>query len=125
MTHSFSSFIFVSLVSLSNRDDTNLNCPKIYIFRISYFFKKARFLPVFWKVLQIFSFFLAIFLCLIYNDRAHITCLYGGCRQVVKAPDCGSGIHGFDPHHPPHLQKTLFGVFFILLKTTYLLLFLS
>ena len=29
----------------------------------------------------------------------------GGCRQVVKASDCGSDIRGFDPHHPPHIYK--------------------
>ena len=29
----------------------------------------------------------------------------GGCRQVVKASDCGSDIRGFDPHHPPHLKE--------------------
>ncbi len=26
----------------------------------------------------------------------------GGCGEVVNAPDCGSGIRGFDSHHPPH-----------------------
>lgn len=43
------------------------------------------------------------------NPSAH----YGGCRQVVKTPDCGSGMHGFESHHPPHLKKTLLRVFFI------------
>lgn len=27
---------------------------------------------------------------------------YGGCRQVVKTSVCGTDIHGFEPHHPPH-----------------------
>ena len=29
---------------------------------------------------------------------------YGGCRQVVKPPGCGSGIRGFESHHPPHIE---------------------
>ena|GEM_PF-4245502 len=28
---------------------------------------------------------------------------YGGCGEVVNAPDCGSGIRGFDSHQSPHL----------------------
>ena len=27
---------------------------------------------------------------------------FGGCRQVVKAADCGSAIREFESHHPPH-----------------------
>ncbi len=27
----------------------------------------------------------------------------GDCGEVVNAPDCGSGIRGFDPHQSPHL----------------------
>ena len=26
---------------------------------------------------------------------------YGDCGEVVNAPDCGSGIRGFDPHQSP------------------------
>lgn len=26
----------------------------------------------------------------------------GGCRQAVKTSDCGSDMHGFESHHPPH-----------------------
>ena len=26
----------------------------------------------------------------------------GGCGEVVNAPDCGSGIRGFDSHQSPH-----------------------
>jgi hypothetical protein len=43
--------------------------------------------------------------CLRYNDA---TC--GGCRQVVKAPDCGSGIRGFESHHPPQLYYFIRGM---------------
>ena len=28
----------------------------------------------------------------------------GGCSSVGRAPDCGSGCRGFEPHHPPHLK---------------------
>ena len=28
----------------------------------------------------------------------------GGCGEVVNAPDCGSGIRGFDSHQSPHLE---------------------
>ena len=28
--------------------------------------------------------------------------VYGGCGEVVNAPDCGSGIRGFDSHQSPH-----------------------
>ncbi len=31
----------------------------------------------------------------------------GGCGEVVNAPDCGSGIRGFDSHHPPFLFLSL------------------
>jgi hypothetical protein len=34
---------------------------------------------------------------------------HGGCRQAVKAPDCGSGIRGFESHHPPHFGLNLKG----------------
>ena len=27
----------------------------------------------------------------------------GDCGEVVNAPDCGSGIRGFDSHQSPHL----------------------
>ena len=27
---------------------------------------------------------------------------YGGVGEVVNTPDCGSGMHGFDSHTPPH-----------------------
>ena len=30
-----------------------------------------------------------------------ITFYYGDCGEVVNAPDCGSGIRGFDPHQSP------------------------
>ncbi|CAO1612433.1 protein of unknown function [Brochothrix thermosphacta] len=30
---------------------------------------------------------------------------YGGCGEVVNTPDCGSGMRGFDPHHPPFLYR--------------------
>lgn len=33
--------------------------------------------------------------------------IYGGCRQGVKASDCGSDIRGFESHHPPHILKRL------------------
>ena len=26
----------------------------------------------------------------------------GGCRQAVKASDCGSDMRGFESHLPPH-----------------------
>ena len=32
----------------------------------------------------------------------------GGCRQAVKASDCGSDIRGFDSHHPPHKKADNF-----------------
>ena len=32
----------------------------------------------------------------------------GGCRQAVKASDCGSDIRGFDSHHPPHKKPSDF-----------------
>ncbi|VXB07064.1 conserved hypothetical protein [Bacillus altitudinis] len=28
--------------------------------------------------------------------------IYGGCGEVVNAPDCGSGTRGFDSHQSPH-----------------------
>lgn len=28
-----------------------------------------------------------------------------GIAQLVRAPDCGSGGRGFEPHYFPHLQK--------------------
>jgi hypothetical protein len=34
---------------------------------------------------------------------------YGDCGEVVNAPDCGSGIRGFDSHQSPHF-KLLAGV---------------
>ena len=27
---------------------------------------------------------------------------HGGIGEVVNTPDCGSGMHGFDPHISPH-----------------------
>ena len=39
--------------------------------------------------------------------------MYGGIGEVVNTPDCGSGMHGFDPHIPPHIiNKGLLIVFF-------------
>ena len=38
-----------------------------------------------------------------------------GVAQLVRAPDCGSGGRGFDPHHSPHyyeLVSYLIKVFF-------------
>ena len=32
---------------------------------------------------------------------------YGGCRQVAKPPGCGSGIRGFESHHPPHIVESV------------------
>ena len=32
------------------------------------------------------------------------TIMYGGIGEVVNTPDCGSGMHGFDPHIPPHIE---------------------
>ena len=29
----------------------------------------------------------------------------GGVGEVVNTPDCGSGMHGFDPHIPPQIAK--------------------
>ena len=29
--------------------------------------------------------------------------VHGGIGEVVNTPDCGSGMHGFEPHIPPHL----------------------
>lgn len=41
------------------------------------------------------------------------TIMYGGIGEVVNTPDCGSGMHGFDPHIPPHIvNKGLLIVFF-------------
>lgn len=30
---------------------------------------------------------------------------YGGIGEVVNAPDCDSGMHGFKSHMPPHFLK--------------------
>ena len=30
--------------------------------------------------------------------------LHGGIGEVVNTPDCGSGMQGFDPLIPPHLD---------------------
>ena len=27
-----------------------------------------------------------------------------GVAQLVRAPDCGSGGRGFEPHHPPQIK---------------------
>jgi hypothetical protein len=32
---------------------------------------------------------------------------YGECSSVGRAPDCGSGCRGFEPHHSPHLHGSL------------------
>ena len=32
--------------------------------------------------------------------------IYGDRGEVVNAPDCGSGIRGFDPHRSPFISKT-------------------
>ena len=29
---------------------------------------------------------------------------YGGIGEVVNTPDCGSGMHEFDPHISPHIE---------------------
>ena len=29
--------------------------------------------------------------------------IYGVIGEVINTPDCGSGMHGFDSHIPPHL----------------------
>ena len=29
---------------------------------------------------------------------------YGGIGEVVNTPDCGSGMQGFDPLIPPHIE---------------------
>ena len=29
----------------------------------------------------------------------------GACRQVVKTSDCGSDMHGFESHLPPHFMS--------------------
>ena len=31
----------------------------------------------------------------------------GECSSVGRAPDCGSGGRGFDPHHSPHTSPTV------------------
>lgn len=33
---------------------------------------------------------------------------YGECSSVGRAPGCGSGGRGFDPHHSPHLLRIFF-----------------
>ena len=36
-----------------------------------------------------------------------------GVAKRPKAPDCGSGIRGFESHHPPHKKRqTVWSVFF-------------
>lgn len=46
--------------------------------------------------------------------------MYGGCRQVVKTSVCGTDIHGFEPHHPPHFKTKeecpLWTFFFIVMS---------
>jgi hypothetical protein len=32
----------------------------------------------------------------------YVKTYYGDCGEVVNAPDCGSGIRGFDSHQSPH-----------------------
>ena len=38
--------------------------------------------------------------------------LDGGRSSVGRAPDCGSGCRGFDPHRSPFKKKVLFRTFF-------------
>ena len=38
----------------------------------------------------------------------YVCSLFGGVGEVVNTPDCGSGMHGFDPHIPPHLENIAF-----------------
>ena len=39
--------------------------------------------------------------------------IHGGYRQVVKTSDCGSDMHGFESHHPPHfLERPYMGLFY-------------
>ena len=49
---------------------------------------------------------------------------YGGIGEVVNTPDCGSGMHGFDPHIPPQIGKKkeylLEYFFFIFLNNNFL-----
>ena len=36
-----------------------------------------------------------------------------GVAKRPKAPDCGSGIRGFESHHPPHKERQTFGSVFL------------
>ena len=41
--------------------------------------------------------------CNLINYLLRYPC-YGGIGEVVNTPDCGSGMHGFDPHISPHFR---------------------
>ena len=43
---------------------------------------------------------------------------FGECRQEVKAPDCGSGMRGFESHHSPHFLL-IFLIFFCAITLLY------
>lgn len=34
-------------------------------------------------------------------NSSHLVYINGDCGEVVNAPDCEFGIHGFDPHQSP------------------------
>ena len=41
-------------------------------------------------------------------EKLHLICtrvLHGGRSSVGRAPDCGSGCRGFDPHRSPYLKR--------------------
>ncbi len=52
---------------------------------------------------QNISFFLIFTLKTVYLN----TIDNGGCSSVGRAPDCGSGCRGFDPHHSPQTLQPL------------------
>ncbi len=51
--------------------------------------------------------------------KIHLICtriLNGGRSSVGRAPDCGSGCRGFDPHRSPFVKKVLQRTFFYFFK---------
>ena len=44
-----------------------------------------------------------------WENRSLPVYFYGGCGEVVNTLDCGSSMHGFDPHHSPHCKNRLSG----------------